>query len=65
MLFPQPIYAAVDAATPRVIVFLDNGRQIDVAGVHLAAIPSEILTTVGNPYVFALFRPNLTYFAFH
>jgi hypothetical protein len=35
---PTPDHAAVHPTAPRVIVFLDNGGQIDISGLHLAAV---------------------------
>ena len=35
---PTADHAAVHPTAPRVIVFLDNGSQIDIAALHLAAV---------------------------
>jgi len=35
---PTPDHAAVHPTAPRVIVFFDNGGQLEVAGLHLAAV---------------------------
>jgi len=35
---PTADHAAVHPTTPRVIVFFDNGGQVEVAGLHLAAV---------------------------
>ncbi len=35
---PTADHAAVHPTAPRVIVFLDNGGQIDIAALHLAAV---------------------------
>jgi len=35
---PTADHVAVHPTAPRVIVFLDNGGQIDIAALHLAAV---------------------------
>ena len=35
---PTPDHAAVHPTALRVIVFFDNGGQVEVAGLHLAAV---------------------------